>query len=151
MSVYRHTRQLVVKEFFQTRSDFPGIWQKLVFFCFHCVTKTHRDKIAAKMRFSVWQSGWALRSQFCSIIILPLHCMFESRWCSIHPSLFFLWFWIIVLSPSFSLLIYYISLYHIILLPLLTDLGFAWKILSFLNYFCFVFTKLSKDIRRISK
>ena len=31
----------------------------------------------------------------------------------------------IVLSPSFSLLIYYISLYHIILLPLLTDLGFA--------------------------
>ena len=31
----------------------------------------------------------------------------------------------IVLSPSFSLLIYYNSLYHIILLPLLTDLGFA--------------------------
>ena len=30
-----------------------------------------------------------------------------------------------VLSPNFSLLIYYISLYHIILLPLLTDLGFA--------------------------
>ena len=31
----------------------------------------------------------------------------------------------IVQSPSFSLMIYYISLYHIILLPLLTDLGFA--------------------------
>ena len=33
----------------------------------------------------------------------------------------------------------YISLYHIILLPLLTYLGFAWKILTFINYFCLIF------------
>ena len=32
--------------FLQKRSDFPGKQQKLDFFCFYCVTKTHRDKIA---------------------------------------------------------------------------------------------------------
>ena len=47
MSVYHHIRQLAVKEFFQTRSDFPRKLQKLVFICFHRVTKTHQDKIAA--------------------------------------------------------------------------------------------------------
>ena len=47
MSVYHHIRQLVVQEFFPTRSDFPGIRQKLVFFCFYPVTKTHQDKITA--------------------------------------------------------------------------------------------------------
>ena len=44
MSVYHCIRQLVVKEFFPTRSDFPGKRQKLLFFCFHGVTKTHQDK-----------------------------------------------------------------------------------------------------------
>ena len=39
MSVYHHIRQLVVQEFFLTRSDFPGKRQKLFFFCFHRVTK----------------------------------------------------------------------------------------------------------------
>ena len=47
MSVYHHIRQLVVKDFFSTMSDFPGKRQKSVFFCFHRVTKTHQDKIAA--------------------------------------------------------------------------------------------------------
>ena len=48
MSVYHHIRQLVVQEyFFLTRSDFPGKQQKLIFFSFHRVTKTHQDKIAA--------------------------------------------------------------------------------------------------------
>ena len=46
MSVYHHIRQLVVKEFFPIRSDFPAKRQKLVFFCFDRVTKTHKDKIA---------------------------------------------------------------------------------------------------------
>ena len=44
MSVYHHIRQLVVQEFFLTRSNFPGKWQTLIFFCFHSVTKTHQDK-----------------------------------------------------------------------------------------------------------
>ena len=43
MSVY-HIRQLVVQEFFPIRSDFPGQQQKLVFFCFHHVIKTHKIK-----------------------------------------------------------------------------------------------------------
>ena len=47
MSVYHHIRQLVVQDFFLTRSDFPGKRQKLIFFCFDRVTKTHQDKIAA--------------------------------------------------------------------------------------------------------
>ena len=47
MSVYHHIRQLAVKEFFPTRSDFRGKKQKLVFFCFHRVTKTQQDKIVA--------------------------------------------------------------------------------------------------------
>ena len=47
MSVYHRIRQLVVKEFFPTRSDFAGKRQKLFFFCFYRVTKTHQDKIAA--------------------------------------------------------------------------------------------------------
>ena len=47
MSVCHHIRQLVVQEFFRTRSDFPGKRQKLIFFCFHRVTKTHQDKVAA--------------------------------------------------------------------------------------------------------
>ena len=47
MSVYYHIGQLVVQEFFPTRSNFPEERQKLVFFCFHRVTKTHQDKIAA--------------------------------------------------------------------------------------------------------
>ena len=46
MSVY-HIRQLVVKEFFPTGYDFPEKRQKLVFFCFRRVTKTHQDKIAS--------------------------------------------------------------------------------------------------------
>ena len=46
MSVYYHIRQLVVREFFPTRSDFPGK-RKTCFLLFHCVTKTHQDKIAA--------------------------------------------------------------------------------------------------------
>ena len=57
MSVYHHIRQLVVKEFFPTRSNFPGKLQKLVSFCFHRVTKIHQYKIAAGIRFSVWPSG----------------------------------------------------------------------------------------------
>ena len=44
MSVYHHIRQLVVQEFFPTRSDFPGQRQKLVFFCFDRVIKTHKIK-----------------------------------------------------------------------------------------------------------
>ena len=47
MSAYHHIRQLVVQEDSPTRSDFPGKRQKLVFFCFRRVTKTHQDKIAA--------------------------------------------------------------------------------------------------------
>ena len=47
MSVYYHIRQLVVQEFFPTRSDFPGKRQNLGLFLFHGVTKTHQDKIAA--------------------------------------------------------------------------------------------------------
>ena len=47
MSVYHHIRQLVVRNIFPTMADFPGKGQKLVFFCFHHVTKTHEDKIAA--------------------------------------------------------------------------------------------------------
>ena len=47
MSVHRHIRQLVVQEFFLARSDFSGEQQKLIFFCFYNVTKTHQDKIAA--------------------------------------------------------------------------------------------------------
>ena len=47
MSVFHRIKQLVVKEFFPTRSDFPGKRQKLLFFCFHRVTKTHQDKISA--------------------------------------------------------------------------------------------------------
>ena len=47
MSVCHHIRQLVVKEFFPTRSDFSAKRQKVVFLCFHRVTKTHQDKIAA--------------------------------------------------------------------------------------------------------
>ena len=47
MSVYHHIRQLVIQEFFPTRSDFPGKREKLVFCGFHRVTKTHQDKITA--------------------------------------------------------------------------------------------------------
>ena len=47
MSVYHHIRQLVVHESFLTRSNFPGKRQKMIFFCFHRVTKTHEDKIPA--------------------------------------------------------------------------------------------------------
>ena len=47
MSVYHHITQLVVQEYFPRRSDFPGQRQKLVFFCFHRVIKTHQNKIAA--------------------------------------------------------------------------------------------------------
>ena len=47
MSVYLHIWHLVVKEFFPTRSDFPGKRQRLVLFCFHHVNKTHQDIIAA--------------------------------------------------------------------------------------------------------
>ena len=55
MSVYHHIKgQLVVKEFFPTRSDFP---EKFGFFCFHLVNKTHRDKIASSLQVSVWPSG----------------------------------------------------------------------------------------------
>ena len=50
MSVYHHIRQLVVQEFFPTRSDFLGKRQKLVFFGFHRVTKTHQDKSLLKYR-----------------------------------------------------------------------------------------------------
>ena len=32
MIVYHHIRQLIVQEFFQKRSDFPGKGQKLEFF-----------------------------------------------------------------------------------------------------------------------
>ena len=46
MSVYHPIRQLVVREFYPTRSDFSGKRQKLVFVCFHRVTKTDQDKIA---------------------------------------------------------------------------------------------------------
>ena len=41
MSVYHHIRPVPIS------SDFPGKRPKLVFFCFHRVTKTHQDKIAA--------------------------------------------------------------------------------------------------------
>ena len=37
MSVYHHIRQLVVQEFFLTRSDFPGKRQKLILFVFKSV------------------------------------------------------------------------------------------------------------------
>ena len=47
MSGYHHIRQLVVQEFFLTRSNFPGKRQKLIFFCLHRGTKAHQDKIAA--------------------------------------------------------------------------------------------------------
>ena len=57
MSVYHHIRQLVVQEFFPTRSDFPGQRQKLVFFCFHRVIKTHQNKIATDIQVSVWPNG----------------------------------------------------------------------------------------------
>ena len=46
MSMYYHIRQLVVQKFFSKRSDFPGKQQKLLYFCFHRVAKTHQDKIA---------------------------------------------------------------------------------------------------------
>ena len=57
MSVYHHIRQLVVQEFFPTKSDFSGQRQKLVFFCFHCVIKTHQNKISAYTQASVWPNG----------------------------------------------------------------------------------------------
>ena len=38
----------MVQEFLPTRSDLPGKRQKLVFFCFHRVTKTHQDKLPLK-------------------------------------------------------------------------------------------------------
>ena len=49
MSVYHHIRQLVVQEFFSTRSGFPWKTTKLglVFFNFHRITKTHQNKIVA--------------------------------------------------------------------------------------------------------
>ena len=46
MTVHHRIWQLSVKDFFPTMSDFPGKRQKLLFFCFHRVTKTHQDKIA---------------------------------------------------------------------------------------------------------
>ena len=46
MRVYHHIRQLVIQEFFPKTSDFPGKRQKVDFFSFHLVTKTHQDKIA---------------------------------------------------------------------------------------------------------
>ena len=49
MSLYHHIRQLVEQEFFPEKSDFHGKRQKLDFFCFHCVTNTHQDKIAPKL------------------------------------------------------------------------------------------------------
>ena len=57
MSVYHQFRQLAVQEFFPKRSDFPGKRQKLDLFCFHLVTKTYQDKIAPRIRISVWPSG----------------------------------------------------------------------------------------------
>ena len=36
----------MVKDFFPKRSGFPRKQQKLDFFCFYRVTKTHQDKIA---------------------------------------------------------------------------------------------------------
>ena len=50
MSVYHHIRQLVVQEFFPTRSAFPGKRQKLVFFCFHRVTKLIKIKSPLKYK-----------------------------------------------------------------------------------------------------
>ena len=50
MSVYHHIRQLVVQEFFPTRSDFPGKQQKLIFFRFHRVNKTHQVKPPLKYK-----------------------------------------------------------------------------------------------------
>ena len=53
MTVCHHIRQLVVQEFFPKRSDFAGKRQKLDFFRFHRVTKTHQDKIASQIHVSV--------------------------------------------------------------------------------------------------
>ena len=49
MIVCHHIRQLMV----QKRSDCPGKRQKLDFFCFYRVTKTHQDTIASQIQGQV--------------------------------------------------------------------------------------------------
>ena len=56
MIVCHHIRQLVVKEFFPTRYDFPGKRQKLVFFCFTVLPKRIKIKSLLKYDSSVWPS-----------------------------------------------------------------------------------------------
>ena len=48
MSVYHHIRQLVVKEFFSTRSDFPGKRQKSFSFGFTVLPKHIKIKSPLK-------------------------------------------------------------------------------------------------------
>ena len=88
MIVYHHIKQLMVQEYFSKRSDFPGKEQKLDFFCFHRVTKTHQDKIVVNYKSVCCRVAKtlgltpALASNNCP-------CQrFESRRCSIHPYFF---------------------------------------------------------------
>ena len=140
MSVYNHIRQLVVQESFLTRSDFPRKGQKLILFCFYRVTKTHQDKIAPLIQVSVCgrvvkPSGLNTALSSCNRISIGYvsdGARFTHHFISVNLNES-------IVSQRF-VVDCYISLYHIILLPLLIDLGFAWKILLFINYFCLIFS-----------
>ena len=126
------------RNFFPTRSDFPGKPQKSASLVFTILPKHIKIKSPLKYESVCGRVASGLSTALSSYNRSIRRSSLDGAWFTHY---FFLYFWISVLSPSFSLLIYYISLYHIIFLPFLTDLGFAWKILSFLNYFCFIFSK----------
>ena len=115
MSVYHHIRQLVVKDFFQQCMIFLENDKNWLSFVFTVLPK--HIKIKSPLKDSVCgrvvkPSGLssALSSYYRSITGSSLEgARFTHHFFSVILNY-------IVLSPSFSLLIHYISLYHIILL-----------------------------------
>ena len=124
MSVYHHIRQLVVKEFFPQGMIFLEHDKNWFSFVFTVLPK--HIKIKSPLKYDS-VCGRAVKPSGLSSALSYYRSITGS---SLDGARFTHHFFpvilnYIVLSSSFSLLIYHISLYHVILLPLLTDLGLA--------------------------